>query len=31
MTQDGRWMGAAIYELTEGAVKLTSLKLVPLL
>ncbi|MFP3200297.1 MAG: hypothetical protein RXR06_10550 [Thermoproteus sp.] len=31
MTQDGRWMGAAIYELTERAVEFASLKLVPLL
>jgi len=31
MTQDGRWMGEAVYELTERAVEFVSLKLVPLL
>lgn len=31
MTQDGRWMGESIYELTKGSVEFVSLKLVPLL
>jgi hypothetical protein len=31
MTQDGRWLGRSIYELTNRAVEFASLKLVPLL